>query len=342
MKRIDSINARPNTNGVGKTGFHDNADLSGQDATYLTPEWLNVLQEELCNLLEMNGVALNSGVRDQLYQLLATNDDINALAAATQVKLDQEQTWRTDADNWLQQQINNEQTARVWSDNLLSDKIDLKFDKAGGDIDGDVLVKGNLKTNAGVLFNSKSVGHGSQDSWFHVGYGFDSNWRVNFQSNDDYIKYAFDKNIEVKGSLISIDDDKYVSMSASKNSNKAFLNTSLSAFEFNKPIYAPNLNPIGVGQTWQDVTASRAIGTTYTNDTSKPIQVSCAVHGYELVGPGEYVAAKVDSVLVQKDYGHSTGGGYYGTYNFSFIVPVGSTYQIFGNVRDILYWSELR
>lgn len=27
MKRIDSINARPNVNGTGKTGFHDNADL---------------------------------------------------------------------------------------------------------------------------------------------------------------------------------------------------------------------------------------------------------------------------------------------------------------------------
>lgn len=30
---------------------------------------------------------------------------------------------------------------------------------------------------------------------------------------------------------------------------------------------------IGVGQTWQDVTASRASGVTYTNSTGKPIQV---------------------------------------------------------------------
>ena len=138
MKRIDSINARPNVNGTGKTGFHDNADLSGQDATYLTPDFMNHLQEELCNLLEMNGVALNSNARDQLYQLLAMNADTDALAAATQVKLDQEQQWRTNADNnlqqliwqvdgWradadagLQQQINNEQAARIFSDNLLN------------------------------------------------------------------------------------------------------------------------------------------------------------------------------------------------------------------------------
>ena len=133
MKRIDSINARPNVNGTGKTGFHDNADLSGQDATYLTPSWLNQVQEELCNLLEMNGIALNSGVRDQLYQLLATNDDINALAAATQVKLDQEQTWRENAD---------------------ADLENRKFDKAGGTVAGDVLITGGLTVQTSLLLGS--------------------------------------------------------------------------------------------------------------------------------------------------------------------------------------------
>ena len=162
MKRIDSVNARPNITGTGKTGFHDNADLSGQDATYLTPSWLNQVQEELCNLLEMNGIALNSGVRDQLYQLLATNDDINALAAATQVKLDQEQTWRTDADNWLQQQINNEQTARInaisqeqtWRENADADLENRKFDKAGGTVAGDALITGGLTVQTSLLLGS--------------------------------------------------------------------------------------------------------------------------------------------------------------------------------------------
>ena len=162
MKRIDSINARPNVNGTGKTGFHDNADLSGQDATYLTPDFMNHLQEELCNLLEMNGVALNSNARDQLYQLLATNADIDALAAATQVKLDQEQTWRTDADNWLQQQINNEQTARInaisqeqtWRENADADLENRKFDKAGGTVAGDALITGGLTVQTSLLLGS--------------------------------------------------------------------------------------------------------------------------------------------------------------------------------------------
>ena len=34
---------------------------------------------------------------------------------------------------------------------------------------------------------------------------------------------------------------------------------------------------IGVGQTWTNVTASRAVGTTYTNSTGKPIQVNICV-----------------------------------------------------------------
>ena len=162
MKRIDSVNARPNINGTGKTGFHDNADLSGQDATYLTPDFMNHLQEELCNLLEMNGVALNSNARDQLYQLLAMNADTDALAAATQVKLDQEQTWRTDADNWLQQQINNEQTARInaisqeqtWRENADADLENRKFDKAGGTVAGDVLITGGLTVQTSLLLGS--------------------------------------------------------------------------------------------------------------------------------------------------------------------------------------------
>ena len=59
MNRIDTINARENMFGVGKSGFHDNADLPGQDATYVSPKWFNTVQEELCNLLELRGIALD-------------------------------------------------------------------------------------------------------------------------------------------------------------------------------------------------------------------------------------------------------------------------------------------
>ena len=52
MQRINSVNARPDVNGTGKTGFSDNADLEGQDATYITPEWCNHIQEEIAQAIE--------------------------------------------------------------------------------------------------------------------------------------------------------------------------------------------------------------------------------------------------------------------------------------------------
>lgn len=118
MQRIDSANARPNQNGTGKAGFHDNADLSGQDATYLTPNWLNTIQEELANLLELNDVALNPNQNMQLYELIATEESLLALSAAIEdrlqrLHLEQEladselQTQLSDAIESLQQQISN-------------------------------------------------------------------------------------------------------------------------------------------------------------------------------------------------------------------------------------------
>ena len=80
MKRIDSVNARPDENGLGKAGFNDNADLPGQDATYVTPSWFNTVQEELCNLLELNGIVLDPTSKRQLYDLLTTQTDLEALA----------------------------------------------------------------------------------------------------------------------------------------------------------------------------------------------------------------------------------------------------------------------
>lgn len=105
MKRIDSVNARPDVNGTGKKGFHDNADLSGQDATYLTPDWLNTIQEELANLLELNGKTLNANNNAQLYDLLATEEGLLALSAAVEDRLQQLQQQQETSDDALQTQL---------------------------------------------------------------------------------------------------------------------------------------------------------------------------------------------------------------------------------------------
>ncbi len=80
MNRIDTINARENMFGAGKSGFHDNSDLPEQDATYVSPKWFNTVQEELCNILELRGIALDPEKNRQLYDLLTTQTDLEALA----------------------------------------------------------------------------------------------------------------------------------------------------------------------------------------------------------------------------------------------------------------------
>ena len=337
MKRIDTINARPNVNGVGKTGFSDNSDLPGQDATYVSPEWLNVIQEELCNLLEMNGIALNSGVRDQLYQLLATNADIDALAVATQVKLDQEQSWRENADNWLQQQINNEQAARQNADADLEDR---KFNKTGGTIENSLFVNKSIVLSEGLYFQYPydpvtSLTNIILEGNFNTTTG---KWQFDFKTEYNLDRFTFDKSIECVGSFVTRDSNNhsiYSSMFPKVLENSTIFDTSLAAFRFTKPIIAPNLNPIGVGQTWQDVTASRAIGTEYTNDTGQPIDVKISVEGGSIRNK-----VYVDDVLISDLMStYNTGGPIVGS---SFIVPAESTYKIDAPGGILHVWAELR
>jgi hypothetical protein len=77
MHRIDSVNARPDQNGTGKQGFNDNTDLSGQDATYMTPEWCNAVQEEIATVVEDHQPlekGNNGQLKAALYAIFATND----------------------------------------------------------------------------------------------------------------------------------------------------------------------------------------------------------------------------------------------------------------------------
>lgn len=94
---------------------------------------------------------------------------------------------------------------------------------------------------------------------------------------------------------------------------------------------------IGASQTYQDVTSSRVKGTTYTNNTSKPILV--CVSGGTTSGANVTMIYTVDGIRIGEGNGDSTNGG--AVYPFSFIVPVGSTYSV-GGTRNVGRWVELR
>ena len=94
---------------------------------------------------------------------------------------------------------------------------------------------------------------------------------------------------------------------------------------------------IGIGQTWQNMTASRVAGTTYTNNTGKPIMVSVDA----------FLSSASVSMNVFVD-GHafisySRSVSSYSTDSVIVIVPNGSTYSVLTtNVSSITRWLELR
>ncbi len=82
---------------------------------------------------------------------------------------------------------------------------------------------------------------------------------------------------------------------------------------------------IGVGQSWTSVTGSRSIGTTYTNNTGMPIQVSISVRS--TTSSGCYVRFYINGNVVARQ-GSSQNDSADVRANVSLIVPNGNTYKI--------------
>lgn len=91
----------------------------------------------------------------------------------------------------------------------------------------------------------------------------------------------------------------------------------------------------GVGQSWQDLTASRALGTTYTNTSGRPIVVQYQV----TAGAGVQPTISISGVTV------SVGGGLNGAGNScscQAIIPPGATYNATATSLTLNNWRELR
>ncbi len=95
------------------------------------------------------------------------------------------------------------------------------------------------------------------------------------------------------------------------------------------------MQSLGVGQTWQAVTASRALGATYYNTTARPIAVH--IVGNQGTVGGFSILPTIDGVTLT--YGFYGDNGTYGWADF--IVPPGASYVVTGDI-SIAYWDELR
>lgn len=92
-----------------------------------------------------------------------------------------------------------------------------------------------------------------------------------------------------------------------------------------------------VGQSWQDVTASRALATVYTNTTGQPIfiSVSSTATGSNALG-----TILVDGVQVERN--QSAGGTLNGA-SVQAVIPHGSSYQVTTNGGFAIgSWMEFR
>ncbi len=104
-----------------------------------------------------------------------------------------------------------------------------------------------------------------------------------------------------------------------------------------KTVGADGLQSIGYGQTYQDLTASRSFGTTYYNETGKPIQVMA--DGSAAAG-GNFLQPIVNGVSLP--FGDQAPAGTYRVATGWFVVPPGASYSIASTGITKVSWFELR
>ncbi len=99
-----------------------------------------------------------------------------------------------------------------------------------------------------------------------------------------------------------------------------------------------DLKEIGVGQTWQDVTASRAIGTTYTNSTGKPIAINIRL---QPLAAATVVSLTINGVIASVQIANVS---YQNNIHLNGIVPNGVTYSYNVTAGSVTtpYITELR
>jgi len=101
-----------------------------------------------------------------------------------------------------------------------------------------------------------------------------------------------------------------------------------------------DLSGLGAGQTWQDMTASRAKDVTYTNSSGKAIFIS--VTNTDTTGLVTGFTISVDGSIIAETYS-DIGNAITPYSNLTAIIPNGSTYKVALHPYDNIHlWSELR
>ena len=101
-----------------------------------------------------------------------------------------------------------------------------------------------------------------------------------------------------------------------------------------------DMRPLGMGQTWQDVTSERALGVEYVNTTGRTITVLANTSDSASSTSSAIAVLVVDGVFLP---GTRTTSGPPDGSSICAPVPPGSTYSMLVTSGDVLeLWGELR
>ena len=107
--------------------------------------------------------------------------------------------------------------------------------------------------------------------------------------------------------------------------------------------FANTTMAIGVNQTWQNVTSSRALSTTYTNSTGKPIQVNAWMTVSGSPAGNTDIELTIGGVLVAYSSMYFSSAAGNRVPFVTGIVPNGATYSAAApSGAGTLSWMELR
>jgi hypothetical protein len=140
--------------------------------------------------------------------------------------------------------------------------------------------------------------------------------------------------LQSAGTDIATVDSSGITMAAGKTIPAASLTGTLPAIDGSSLTGVPG---VGVGQTWQNLTSSRALGTTYTNSTGSPIMIAVTVN--TTASTNSKAKITVGGVEVTRTYPYASG-----VYTPMYaLVPDGATY-VATNVSNTTLnrWTELR
>lgn len=164
-----------------------------------------------------------------------------------------------------------------------------------------------------------------------VGSGTHASWSVSLGSTGDFVSKAGGAFLGAVTGIINPYDfatwdgsAKFVTEGAQQSIN----NTVIQVQQLSTTMLG------GTEQSWQDVLASRAVDTVYTNNTGRPILVSVSTTAN---ATGAACQLTVDSVIVASQVISSSTSS---RLNVQAIVPDGSTYEY--TSRSPSYWAELR